>query len=1097
MMMPRRAGFRASSRAGRRRRLAAACWTTCVLAGERLEPRLALSAAPGLVETGAQPAGALTGKIVYASAGHGWQWNGTLGRWATDRPNLLSIVEDFGNQDQLTAYVDHLFRAGATVVPLRPVGRQLNEVVVDNDSAGVTWSGSWSDSTTGTRWYDEDYGAAADTVRYRFANVSATGQTAVATYSPSIPAAGVYPVYAWASHGTNRTLQRYVVNHTGGRTEVRVDHRLVGNGWVYLGSYHFDAGRSAARGSVEVGNFSTAGGSVVIADAIRFGNGMGDLRWGSGGIGSGSVSGYPREDEGSIAWAWRGIGLSTSFSSPSTILGTDNVSAPIRLAAEMNAGGAAYGTSVYVGFHSNATTGDPATATARGAIGLIHSSSPTPNQSGLATRLARQINVDMRALDGRFEHPWSTRTAYTLAGSYGEISNARAGGEFDATIIEVAFHDNTEDAALLRDPRVRDQLARSTYEGTLEHLINAPGSTAAPVNVTTPAVPVRVHAVSTAPGEVTVSWQPGPSSSGGVDGVDGSPATGFRVLGSVNGRGFDGGTFVADAGARSVTLRGLDPARPYFFRVVAENAGGRSDASEVVAATPSGGPRQVLVVDGFNRLDSSRNFKQAYAFGGGVTDRVWSWFNNPRAGVVPVVTAIHSARPGVRIAAASNEAVAAGAVSLADYAAVVWVLGNESTADRTFDAAEQAAVEAYVAAGGHLLATGSEIGWDLDARNNGRTFLRSSLGASYVADSAGTSTVAAATGGLFAGIAQFSFSAGAAFSSLDDQTAGVPSADVLAASTGARAALSYVGGAGGVAAVEKPAAGGRGSTIVFGFPFESIVQAAVRTTVMDRVLGAFGVDEPVTDVVVTVAAGATVVETAARTGRIRIVKRGAGTLVIDAANAHVGGTVIEAGAIIARNVAAFAGGVLDIRAGARATLDVGSVNGNGGDNFVSLSRLLLDPAGRLEVGIGQIRVAAGGFDSGAIRGALVAGRNDGAWNGGAGFTSAAAGPGTFRAVGSREVAGVLWIGFAAFGDLNLDGAVDFDDNVAFVGAGLFDSGLPGTWDTGDFDYNGLVDFDDVVAMAAAGLYDQGTYLPGGSPAAAPAKSKPTPGDRIP
>ena len=532
---------------------------------EFLEPRRALSVAPGLVETGAQPTGALTGKIVYASAGHGWQWSDTLGRWATDRGNLLSVVEDFGNQDQLTPYVDYLFRAGATVVPMRPVGRQLNEVVVDNDSADITWTGAWSNSTTGARWYDEDYGAVADTVRYRFANVSASGQTAVATYTPSIPAAGEYPVYAWASHGTNRTNQRYVVNHTGGRTEVSVDHRKVGNGWVYLGTYHFDAGKSAADGSVEIGNFSTAGGSVVIADAIRFGNGMGDLPWNSSGIGTGSVSGYPREDEGSICWCWRGLGLSTSFTSPTAIFGTDdqsaNVSAPIRMAAEMNADGNAYGTSVYVGFHSNASTGNPSTATSRGAIGLVHSTSPTPNQSGLALRLGRQINVDMRALDGTFAFDWSTRTAYTLSGSYGEISNARAAGEFDATIIEVAFHDNTEDTALLRDPRVRDQIARSTYEGTLEHLIDFPGTTTAPADVPTPSVPLQVRAVSAASGEVTISWQPGPSSTNGVDGVYGSPATAFRVFGSSAGRGFDGGTVVAGGASRSVTLRGLDPTR--------------------------------------------------------------------------------------------------------------------------------------------------------------------------------------------------------------------------------------------------------------------------------------------------------------------------------------------------------------------------------------------------------------------------------------------------------------------------------------------------------------------------------------------------------
>ncbi|MFM9025050.1 MAG: autotransporter-associated beta strand repeat-containing protein [Planctomycetaceae bacterium] len=1039
---------------------------------EPLEPRRALSVAPGLVETGAQPTGALTGKIVYTSAGHGWQWSDALNRWATDRGNLLSVVEDFGNQDQLTPYVDHLFRAGATVVPMRPVGRQLNEVVVDNDSPDVTWSGTWSNSTTGARWYDEDYGAVADSVRYRFANVSTTGQTAVATFTPAIPAAGEYPVYAWASHGTNRTTQRYVVNHTGGRTEVRVDHRMVGNGWVYLGTYHFDAGKSAADGSVEIGNFSTAGGSVVIADAIRFGNGMGDLRWGASGIETGNVSGYPREDEGSIAWCWRGIGLSTSFTSPSAILGTDNVSAPIRMAEEMNADGTAYGTSVYVGFHSNATTGNPSTATGRGALGLVHSTSPTPNQSGLATRLGRQINVDMRALDGTFAHTWSTRTAYSLTGSYGEISNARAAGEFDATIIEVAFHDQTEDTALLRDPRVRDQIARSTYEGSLEHLIDFPGTTTAPADVTTPSVPVRVQAVSAASGEVTISWQPGLSSSNGVDGVYGSPATAFRVFGSSDGRGFDGGTVVAGGASRSVTLRGLDPTRPYFFRVVAENAGGQSDVTEVVAATPTGNARQVLVVDGFDRLDSSRNFKQAYAFGGTTTERVWSNFNNPRNGVVPVVAAIQAARPGVWVDAASNEAVAAGAVNLSNYRAVVWILGNESTAGRTFDAAEQSAVEAYVAAGGHLLVTGSEIGWDLDAQNNGRTFLRSSLGASYVADSAGTFSVSAAAGALFAGVAQFTFSDGAVFSSLDSQTAGVASADVLAASTGARAALSYVGGSGGVAAVEKPAAGGRGATIVFGFPFESIVQSATRTTLMDRVLGSFGVVPPITDVSVTVPSGSTTIESAARTGPIRIVKRGAGTLVIDAANTHSGGILVEQGTLTIRNTAAAGSGGLEARAGAAVRLETGAV-------AVPLAALVLDVQSRVDMGSGRFTVMSGGFDDVAVRQALIAGRAGGSWDGATGIGSRSAAVGSGRAVGYRASAGTLTIAWAALGDVNLDGQIDSTDVSLINTGGRFGQGPSSgaVWAEGDFNYSGGVNSTDISLLNGTGLYGTGSYVP--------------------
>ena len=45
----------------------------------------------------------------------------------------------------MTFLVDYLFRAGATIVPLRPVGHQTNEVVMDNDDPGVTFVGDWAD----------------------------------------------------------------------------------------------------------------------------------------------------------------------------------------------------------------------------------------------------------------------------------------------------------------------------------------------------------------------------------------------------------------------------------------------------------------------------------------------------------------------------------------------------------------------------------------------------------------------------------------------------------------------------------------------------------------------------------------------------------------------------------------------------------------------------------------------------------------------------------------------------------------------------------------------------------------------------------------
>lgn len=106
---------------GRRRKQRSAEKNRCYRF-ESLEPRIAGFAAAGLVPIGTQPTGPLTGKIVYTSGGHGIEYEGgsTNNGWLTDHPTEYSeIVEDFGNQDQLTYFADYLLRAGATVVPMR------------------------------------------------------------------------------------------------------------------------------------------------------------------------------------------------------------------------------------------------------------------------------------------------------------------------------------------------------------------------------------------------------------------------------------------------------------------------------------------------------------------------------------------------------------------------------------------------------------------------------------------------------------------------------------------------------------------------------------------------------------------------------------------------------------------------------------------------------------------------------------------------------------------------------------------------------------------------------------------------------------------
>lgn len=134
-----------------------------------------------------------------------------------------------------------------------------------------------------------------------------------------------------------------------------------------------------------------------------------------------------------------------------------------------------------------------------------------------------------------------------------------------------------------------------------------------------------------------------------------------------------------------------------------------SGPSDVYGSAGGDGPRW-LVVDGFDRV-----------IGGSYTLPDRPFAANVGLGLD---------RP---FDVASNEAVADGSVDLGGYDAVLWLLGDESTADVTFDADEQAEISGYVAGGGRIVVSGSEVGFATPG-----AWLRSALGATYVSDDAGT-----------------------------------------------------------------------------------------------------------------------------------------------------------------------------------------------------------------------------------------------------------------------------------------------------------------------------------------------------------------------
>ena len=205
---------------------------------------------------------------------------------------------------------------------------------------------------------------------------------------------------------------------------------------------------------------------------------------------------------------------------------------------------------------------------------------------------------------------------------------------------------------------------------------------------------------------------------------------------------------------------------------------------------------------------------------------------------------------------------------------------------------------------------------------------------------------------------------------------------------------------------------------------------------------------------------------------------GSGTVVLDAANTHGGPTILSSGTLEIAHAGALGSGPLQVASGATATV--------AGELAVSMSGLTVASGGRLDVGRGSVTVATGTSPS-SLLADLLTGRGDGTWTG-SGITSAAVAAdvaaGRARAIGWIEQAdGGITFGYSAPGDTNLDGLVDISDVARFIASGLFDTGLPATWEGGDSNYDGLVDILDAGDFLLTGLYDAGRY-PGGSGLAA-------------
>jgi len=200
----------------------------------------------------------------------------------------------------------------------------------------------------------------------------------------------------------------------------------------------------------------------------------------------------------------------------------------------------------------------------------------------------------------------------------------------------------------------------------------------------------------------------------------------------------------------------------------------------------------------------------------------------------------------------------------------------------------------------------------------------------------------------------------------------------------------------------------------------------------------------------------------------RIVKQGAGKLILSLANSHSQGTSVEGGEMVVKNVSALGTGGLEIAAGAKVSLDVGSAG-------IKIDSIKVD--GLLDIDRASLTVASGLTQSGLV-GMLAAARGDGSWNGPQGITSgaaaAAAAVARDRRIGWRDNGdGSIMMTYTAAGDTNLDSMVDILDATNLVTSGRYDTGTGTAWAAGDFNYDDVFDVLDISDFFNAGQYNAG------------------------
>lgn len=836
-----------------------------------------------------QPTNGLQSRHIAMWQSHGRYFKNSIGAWSWQRSCLWETVEDLYTQSYVVPYlVPMLERAGATVLLPRERSMRIEEVILDNDQ-GITPSkyceynngAKWAEAGVGFAHVQENYLSGHNPFMDGTARMASTTKSvdklSVATWGGSIPTSGMYSLYvAYRTLPNSVTDAHYTVHASGADHTFLVNQKMGSAMWVCLGEFFFEEGEYDEL--VTLSNLSEEDG-VVVADAIKIGGGMGNIRRGvatKDGVITDTISGYPRFTEGARYWLqWSGF--EPDVYAPKG--GTDDykedyMSRPHWVNALMGGSerlpdsvGKNIPVDLALAMHSDAGVRDNDDVV--GTLGIYctrdNKGEFTANISrdrsrDLTDQVMTQIVADIRAL---YEPEWKRRGMWDRAYYEARIPNC------PTMLLELLSHQNYGDMSYGLDPQFRFDVSRAIYKGVLRYL-----SVQYDFECVVQPLPVHNFAVVLDGNSANISWQPT------VDPMEPTAMPDYYILYTrVDDGGFDTGRRVD--GTSVVASQETD--RIYSYRVTAVNRGGESFDSETLSACRcSMSTDNVLVVNGFTRVsapqristDSTAGFLHTYdggvpyisdiSFIGEQTifDRSLARATDDRnalgtsqrnyetmviAGNSFDYPALHGrsiVAAGYSFSSASRGAVEDGAVDLSEFRMVDLILGKQravtigrsaTSRHEVLSKTMQQQLRNYTATGGALLITGAYTLDDLlnvgDASANGQAFAEEVLHVSLAGvDSITRRVITPITLGskrsretCKIGEVELSRDYSSAMYRLESAEEIVPidgdAHTILQYQDGGSAAVAYVGDY---------------RAIVVGFPFESIAEADARDRFMDR-----------------------------------------------------------------------------------------------------------------------------------------------------------------------------------------------------------------------------------------------------------------------